>query len=151
MKRAHSVGPINRQKSLEIGAGSAPVGVRLARRTAPDAAAVAASRPALKALPGLDGRTRGAKRYRALLAEYLELTGGKYSDLVRSLVALVMQREVMEARIASGELLDALDVVRVANSIARLMVKLGLAPCNEDAPDATAEVIAHIRAATEAA
>ena len=99
-----------------------------------------------------DGRTRGAKRHRALIDHYAALTGGKHGDLVRSLVALIMQREAMEVRIAAGEMLDALDLVRVTNGITRLTITLGLTPADDEpAPDMTAEAIAALREQREVA
>jgi hypothetical protein len=81
---------------------------------------VASSPPAIRSrvtnhrdlLPGLDGRSASARRYRDLVNSYIVDMGGadQCSDiklgLLRRLAAVTVQSELIEARMINGEAVD---------------------------------------------
>jgi hypothetical protein len=84
-------------------------------------------------LAGVDGRSRAARRYRDLVADYTRQTDGRNADLVRQLASLILQRELLDAQAVRGEPVDALHLVRLCNSISRTLGRLKLASKDTEA------------------
>src|ERR1700678_101452 len=80
---------------------------------------------------GIDGRTRSARRFRDLFAAFADSLGGEAGlseadrALVRMAASLTIQSEAMQADAAKGLDVNAEDLVRVANSLARVLGRLG--------------------------
>jgi hypothetical protein len=101
---------------------------------------VGARAPALRArvtnhkdlLPGLDGRTGAARRFRDLVNGYIADMGGldRCSEiklgLVRRLAAITVQAEMLEARMVNGEGIDIATLCTLASTTVRLSQRLGL-------------------------
>ena len=101
---------------------------------------------------GADGRRRHARRMRDLLHSFLSATGGRHEQTCRSIATLCVVREELDAKLARGDAIDTAELVSVVGAISRLMVRAGLTAADEpEAPDATDQVIAALRAQTEAA
>ena len=83
-------------------------------------------------LPGLDGRSSTARRYRDLVGAFLADMGGpdQCSDirlgLLRRLAAVTVQAEVLEARMVNGEAVDVATLCQLASTAMRLSSRLGL-------------------------
>jgi len=102
-------------------------------------------------LGAVDGRSREARRWRDLYHSFLNQTGNKHDQMVRSLASLVLRREQLDARIAVGEDIDTDLLLRLCGTINRTMAKLGIVADDEDeGVDVTEQVIAHIHAQAEA-
>jgi hypothetical protein len=104
----------------------------LAPRSAPDPAR----------LPGVDGRLRSAKRFRALAQELTVALprppGPALLPLILDAAALAVESEALAARAASGERIDPDLRVRVSGALARALERLGIAPsapAQEPEPD----------------
>ena len=89
---------------------------------------------------GFDMRTKQGRRWRDLFIDAMRQTGGRNESLCKQLATLTMQRELMDATVARGEVVDAMDLVRVAGAISRLTRMLGIVDEHEPI-DATQEVI----------
>ena len=100
---------------------------------------------------GIDLRTKSGRRWRDLYADALRRTNGRNEVLCRSLASLTVQHEALDAALSRGEPVDVDQLVKLSGAIGRVMVRAGIVTDDDDGPDATAEVIAHIRAATVAA
>ena len=85
-------------------------------------------------LQGIDGRSAEYRRFKDLYIGYLERTGGKHDELCRQLAALVMHRELLDARVVNGEHVDMFHHVRLSNSINRTMRALGFLRQDDDEP-----------------
>jgi hypothetical protein len=83
-------------------------------------------------LPGLDGRTSAARRFRDLVSSYIADQGGlDYCSevklgLMRRLAAIVVQAEQLEARMVNGEQIDIGQLCTLASTTVRLSQRLGL-------------------------
>jgi hypothetical protein len=83
-------------------------------------------------LPGLDGRSASARRYRDLVNSYIVDMGGidQCSDiklgLLRRLAAVTVQAEVLEAKMINGEEVDVGTLCTLASTTVRLSQRLGL-------------------------
>src|SRR5258707_15507634 len=83
-------------------------------------------------LPGLDGRTSAARRFRDLVSSYIADQGGldRCSEvklgLMRRLAAIVVQAEQLEARMVNGEAIDIATLCTLASTTVRLSQRLGL-------------------------
>jgi hypothetical protein len=83
-------------------------------------------------LPGLDGRTPAARRFRDLVTSYISDMGGinQCSEirlgLLRRLAAVTVQSELLEARMVNGEVVDMSTLCTLASTIVRLSQRLGL-------------------------
>jgi hypothetical protein len=77
-------------------------------------------------LPGVDGRSREARRFRDLLTGFLDKTGGRYVDVCRALAAMCVERERLESKMACGEVIDTDLLLRLASEIRRSCERLGL-------------------------
>jgi hypothetical protein len=83
-------------------------------------------------LPGLDGRSASARRYRDLVNSYIADMGGidQCSDiklgLLRRLAAVTVQSELIEARMINGEAVDIGTLCTLASTTVRLSQRLGI-------------------------
>jgi hypothetical protein len=83
-------------------------------------------------LPGLDGRSSAARRFRDLVAAFINDMGGadQCSDiklgLLRRLAAVTVQAEVLEARMINGEQVDIGTLCTLASTTVRLSQRLGI-------------------------
>jgi hypothetical protein len=76
-------------------------------------------------LPGVDGRSALARRFRDLAENLAADIGGELTEAerltVRSAAALAVHAEELQARIIRGESVNPDDVIRSANASARLL------------------------------
>jgi hypothetical protein len=83
-------------------------------------------------LPGLDGRSSAARRFRDLVSAFITDMGGinQCSDiklgLLRRLAAVTVQAEAVEARMINGEQVDISTLCTLASTTVRLSQRLGL-------------------------
>ena len=83
-------------------------------------------------LPGLDGRSATARRFRDLVNAFVADMGGldRCSEiklgLVRRLAATTVQAEMLEARMVNGEAIDIATLCTLASTTVRLSQRLGL-------------------------
>jgi hypothetical protein len=81
-------------------------------------------------LPGIDGRSAAARRYRDLAMSFAGELGGEAAmtepekALVRLAAALTVQGETMQAAIIRGDTVDDEQVVRTANALTRALTQL---------------------------
>ena len=75
---------------------------------------------------GVDGRSRGARRFRDLYHDYLNQTGGRHDELCRQAATLVLQRERLDVALVKGEPVDPSHLVRLAGAINRTLARLNL-------------------------
>jgi hypothetical protein len=120
-----------------------------------DRPSVGARAPALRTrvtnhkdlLPGLDGRTGAARRFRDLVNSYIADMGGldRCSEiklgLLRRLAAIVVQAELMEARMVNGEAIDVGTLCTLASTTVRLSQRLGLERKVRDVTPSLGDVI----------
>src|SRR5580765_8858967 len=83
-------------------------------------------------LPGLDGRSATARRFRDLVNAFVADMGGldRCSEvrlgLVRRLAATTVQAEMLEARMVNGDAIDIATPCTLASTTGRLSQRLGL-------------------------
>ena len=84
-------------------------------------------------LPGLDGRTAPARRFRDLVNAFVADMGGldrcsevRGSGLVRRLAVTTVQAEMLEARMVNGDAIDIATLCTLASTTVRLSQRLGL-------------------------
>lgn len=83
-------------------------------------------------LPGLDGRSATARRFRDLVNAFIADMGGldRCSEirlgLLRRLAATTVQAEMLEARMVNGEAIDIATLCTLASTTVRLSQRLGL-------------------------
>jgi hypothetical protein len=83
-------------------------------------------------LPGLDGRSSAARRFRDLVSAFIVDMGGadQCSDikmgLMRRLAAVTVQAEVLEAKMINGEQVDIGTLCTLASTTVRLSQRLGI-------------------------
>ena len=83
-------------------------------------------------LPGLDGRSASARRFRDLANAFVTDMGGldRCSEiklgLLRRLAAITVQAELLEARMVNGEAIDIATLCTLASTTVRLSQRLGL-------------------------
>ena len=83
-------------------------------------------------LPGLDGRSASARRFRDLVNAFVADMGGLDHcseirlGLVRRLAATTVQAEMLEARMVNGEAIDIATLCTLASTTVRLSQRLGL-------------------------
>lgn len=81
-------------------------------------------------LSGVDGRSALARRFRDLVKEYTSELGGEdimtapMTAMVRQAAAVTVETERMQAAIVRGEDVDAEQLVRLTNTLTRLMTNL---------------------------
>jgi hypothetical protein len=100
---------------------------------------------------GIDGRTRDAKRFRDLFESFSQSLGGKERlseadrALVRMAATLQVKSETMQAEVAAGGDVDAEQLVRISNSLSRVLGRLGKRQPKDTTPT-IAEIAARHRA-----
>ena len=83
-------------------------------------------------LPGLDGRSASARRFRDLVLSYVADMGGldRCSEiklgLLRRLAATTVQAELLEARMVNGEQIDVGQLCTLASTTVRIASRIGL-------------------------
>jgi hypothetical protein len=98
-------------------------------------------------LPGLDGRSATARRFRDLVNAFVADMGGldRCSEiklgLLRRLAAIVVQAELMEARMVNGEAIDVGTLCTLASTTVRLSQRLGLERKVRDVTPSLGDVI----------
>jgi hypothetical protein len=81
-------------------------------------------------LPGIDGRSASARRYRDLVTDLAGDLGGETAltsaelALVRQAAATTMRAEQLQAAIVRGESVASDELVRLSNASARILVAL---------------------------
>jgi hypothetical protein len=81
---------------------------------------------------GIDGRSREARRFRDLFERFAESLGGESRlteaerTLARTAASLAVKAEAMQAAVADGQDVDSEQLVRVSNSLARVLGKFGV-------------------------
>jgi hypothetical protein len=99
-------------------------------------------------LPGLDGRSPAARRYRDLVVSFLSDAGGLDCvseiklGLLRRLAAATVQAELIEARMINGEAIDVGLLCTLASTSVRLSSRLGLDRVSRDVTPSLAEYLA---------
>jgi len=79
---------------------------------------------------GIDGRTRPAKRFRDVFESFAASLGGMAGlseadrALARTAASLAVKAETMQAEVAAGGEVDAEQLVRVSNSLSRVLGRL---------------------------
>jgi hypothetical protein len=102
-------------------------------------------------LPGLDGRSASARRFRDLVSAFVADMGGldRCSEirlgLLRRLAATTVQAEMLEARMVNGEAIDIATLCTLASTTVRLSQRLGL---ERRARDVTASLGQYLAART---
>ena len=116
---------------------------------------VGARAPALRArvtnhkdlLPGLDGRSATARRFRDLVNAFVADMGGLECcseirlGLVRRLAATTVQAEMLEARMVNGEQIDISQLCTLASTTVRLSQRLGLERKQRDVTPSLSDLI----------
>ena len=98
-------------------------------------------------LPGLDGRSASARRFRDLVNAFVADMGGldRCSEiklgLVRRLAATTVQAEMLEARMVNGEAIDIATLCTLASTVVRLSQRLGLERKARDVTPSLGDVI----------
>jgi hypothetical protein len=98
-------------------------------------------------LPGLDGRSSAARRFRDLVNLYVIDMGGldRCSEikigLVRRLAATTVQAEMLEARMVNGEAIDIATLCTLASTTVRISQRLGLERRARDVSPSLGDVI----------
>jgi hypothetical protein len=104
-------------------------------------------------LRGVNGNSVGARRLREVAGILADDLGGvdQLSEPVkiqiRQAAALTVEAEQMQARIAGGEAINHEDMVRIANTLNRLLARLGL---RKAAPKPTSPLAVHFAAPPKA-
>ena len=91
-------------------------------------------------LPGVDGRSLIARRYRDIIAAIIVDQGGAgqlaeaRQQLIRRFAAASVLAEEMEARLANGEMIDINDHALLCSTLVRVAQRIGI---NRSAKDLT--------------
>ena len=102
----------------------------------------------LHALPGVDGRSVEARRYRDLALAFANELGGvailgeAEQALVRQAAAMVLQAEKLQGAAVRGEDVDLEQMTRLSNSATRALTKLGIKRAARDSTPTLAEYLA---------
>ena len=98
-------------------------------------------------LPGLDGRSATARRFRDLVNAFVADMGGldRCSEiklgLLRRLAAATVQAELLEARMVNGEEIDISQLCTLASTTVRLSQRLGLERKQRDVTPSLSDLI----------
>ena len=104
-------------------------------------------------LPGLDGRSASARRFRDLVNAIVAEMGGldRCSEiklgLVRRLAATTVQAEMLEARMVDGEQIDVGQLCTLASTTVRIASRLGLERRAKPVTPTVKDYLEHIEAA----
>jgi hypothetical protein len=103
-------------------------------------------------LPGLDGRSQAARRFRDLVCAYIADMGGidRCSEiklgLLRRLAATTVQSELIEAKMVNGEAIDVSTLCTLASTTVRIAQRLGIERRARDVtPPNVADYVAHLQ------
>jgi hypothetical protein len=102
-------------------------------------------------LPGLDGRSSAARRFRDLVGRFVQDMGGldQCSEiklgLIRRLAATTVQAELLEARMVNGERVSVSELCTLASTTVRLSSRLGLDRVAKDVGPTLTEYLAQLR------
>jgi hypothetical protein len=83
-------------------------------------------------LPGVDGRSAGARRYRDLILEIVADQGGAEHlaqarvQLIRRFAAASVLAESLEAQLAAGKPIDIAEHAQLCSSLVRLAQRIGI-------------------------
>jgi hypothetical protein len=98
-------------------------------------------------LPGLDGRSSAARRFRDLVSAYIADMGGLDPcseiklGLLRRLAATTVQSELLEARMVNGEPVNVSELCALASTTVRLSTRLGLERVPKDIGPSFGEIL----------
>src|SRR3954452_15339399 len=98
-------------------------------------------------LPGLDGRSATARRFRDLVNAFVADMGGldRCSEiklgLLRRLAATTVQAELLEAMMVNGEQIDIATLCTLASTTVRISQRLGLERRARDVSSSLGDVI----------
>ena len=101
-------------------------------------------------LPGLDGRSASARRFRDLVHRFVSDMGGldRCSEiklgLLRRLAAATVQAELLEARMVKGEQVDIEQFCTLASTTVRIATRLGLERVPRDVTPSVKDYVASI-------
>lgn len=102
----------------------------------------------LHALPGVDGRSVDARRYRDLAQAFADELGGSAAfgeaaqALVRQAAGLVLQAEKLQGAAVRGEVVDLEQMTRLSNAATRALTKLGVKRTARDSTPTLHEYLA---------
>ena len=104
-------------------------------------------------LPGLDGRSATARRFRDLVNAFVADMGGldRCSEiklgLLRRLAAATVQAELLEARMVNGEQIDIGQLCTLASTTVRIASRLGLERRTKPVLPTVKDYLEHVEAA----
>jgi hypothetical protein len=104
-------------------------------------------------LPGLDGRTSAARRFRDLVSSYIADMGGidRCSEiklgLLRRLAAATVQAELLEARMVNGEQIDVGTLCTLASTTVRIASRVGLERRAKNVTPTVKDYLEHVETA----
>jgi hypothetical protein len=99
-------------------------------------------------LPGVDGRTLLARRYRDILAQLVADQGNDLSEarlqLCRRFAAAACIAEGMEAKLARGESIDIAEHAQLSSTLVRLAQRIGIDRVPRDVTPSVADYVASL-------
>jgi hypothetical protein len=99
-------------------------------------------------LPGIDGRSLIARRYRDIVAALAADQGGPAGmseargQLCRRFAALAVQCEAMEARLANGATIDIAEYATLTSTLVRVAARIGINRIPKDVTPTLAQYLA---------
>jgi hypothetical protein len=76
-------------------------------------------------LPGVDGRSASARRFRDICANYVAEVGGNVTeverDLIRQAAGLTLRAEQLQAALVNGQPVDNDELIRLSSTAKRLL------------------------------
>jgi hypothetical protein len=99
-------------------------------------------------LPGIDGRSLIARRYRDICAALAADQGGAADmseargQLIRRFAALAVQCEAMEARLANGAAIDIAEYATLTSTLVRVAARIGINRIPRDVTPTLAQYLA---------
>src|SRR5262249_18049267 len=99
-------------------------------------------------LPGLDGRSSAARRFRDLVSAFVADMGGldQCSEiklaLLRRLAACTVQAELLEAKVVGGEPVNVSELCTLASTALRLSARVGIERVSKDVTPSLADYLA---------
>ena len=98
-------------------------------------------------LPGLDGRSAAARRFRDLGGSYIADMGGVDCcseirlGLIRRLASTTVMSEQLEAQMVSGKAIDVQTLCQLASTCMRIATRLGLERRQRDVSPSLGEIL----------